>query len=202
MHEHDRDRLDAVGERGREIGADRGKVWLPFDRAVGAHPLVHLDDALEQHLGLDDVLGEDLRPVLVADAQRVTEAFRGHQQRAVALALQQRIGGDRGAHFHGADAARRDRLALLQAEQVADALHGGIAIAFRILRQQLVRGERAVWAPSDHVRESAAAVDPEVPGPSHCALDVLVGHAFAGDGAAGLCQHAFSSPIVISDCTR
>jgi hypothetical protein len=34
--------------------------------------------------------------------------------------------------------ARRDRLARLRAEQVADALHGGVAIGLGILRQQLV----------------------------------------------------------------
>ena len=164
VHEHDRDGLDAVGERGLELGAHGGEIGLLLDRAVGAHALVDLDDALEQHLGLDDVLGEDFRAVLVADAQRVAETFRRHQQRAVALALQQRIGGDRRAHLHGADAAGRDRLALLQAEQVADALHGGVAIGFRVLREQLVRGQRAVRPPPDHVGEGAAAVDPEVPG--------------------------------------
>ena len=40
-------------------------------------------------------------------------------------------------------AARRDRLARSQAEQVADALHGGVAIGLRIFRQQLV-GDEAV----------------------------------------------------------
>ena len=92
--------------------AHRGEIGLLLDRAVGAHALVDLDHALEQHFGLDDLLGEDLRPRLVADAQRVAETFRGHQQRALALALEQRVGGDRGAHLHGADAAGRDRLAL------------------------------------------------------------------------------------------
>ena len=46
---------------------------------------------------------------LVADAQRVGEAAVDHQQRALALALQQRVGGDRGAHLHRLDQPGRDR---------------------------------------------------------------------------------------------
>ncbi len=177
VHEHDRDRLDAVGERGIELEAHRAEIGRAFHRAVGAHALVDLDHALEQHFGLDDVLGENLRTILVADAQRVTETFRGDQQRAVALALQQRIGGDRGAHLHGADAALRDRLAFGEAEQVADALHGGIAIGFGVFREQLVRGERAVRPPPDHVGERAAAVDPEIPGVASPLRFSLIRHA-------------------------
>ena len=64
---------------------------------------------------------------------------------ALALALEQRIGGDRRAHLDGADRGRGDRLARAQTQQVANALHGGVAIGFRVVRQQLVGDERAVW---------------------------------------------------------
>ena len=37
-------------------------------------------------------------------------------------------------------------LAAFQAEQIADALHGGIAIGLRVLREKLVRDQRAVRA--------------------------------------------------------
>ena len=47
MHEYDRDRVDAVGERGLEFATDGREIGLPLDRAVGAHALVHLDDPLE-----------------------------------------------------------------------------------------------------------------------------------------------------------
>ena len=57
-----------------ELGAHRGEIGRALDRAVGAHALVDLDDALVEQLRHDDVLGEDLRPGLVADAQRVAEA--------------------------------------------------------------------------------------------------------------------------------
>ena len=147
-----------------ELGAHRREVELALDRAVGAHALVDLDDALEQHLRLDDVLGKNLRPRLVADAQSVSKTLGGEKKRAVALALEQRVGRDRGAHLHRADAAGRDWLALCKAEQIADALHGGVAIGLGVLGEQFVRGERAVRAASHHVGEGAAAVDPEIPG--------------------------------------
>jgi hypothetical protein len=52
----------------------------------------------------------------------------------------------------------------LQAEEVADALHGGVAIGFRIFREEFMRDQRAVGLPSDNVGESTAAIDPEIPG--------------------------------------
>ena len=80
------------------------EIERALHRAVGAHALVDLDHALVQHVGLDDVAGENFRPRLVADAQGVAKTLGDQQQRALALALEQRIGGDRGAHLHGADA--------------------------------------------------------------------------------------------------
>ena len=85
----------------------RGEVGLLLHRAVGAHALVHLDDALVEHLRLDDVAGEDLRPRLVADLERVAETLGDEEERALALALEQRIGGDGGAHLDRADARPR-----------------------------------------------------------------------------------------------
>ena len=84
-------------------------------------------------------------------------------KRALALALEQRVGRDRGAHLHRADQAGGNRLAGGQAEEIADALHGGVAIGLRILRQQLMGNQRAVGPPPDHVGEGAAAIDPEIP---------------------------------------
>ena len=142
VHQHDGDGVDAVKLGALKLGAHRVEIERALHGAVGAHPLVDLDDALVQHVGLDDVLGEDLRPRLVADAQRVAKAFGDEQQGAVALALEQRIGGDRGAHLDRGDALARDRLAGFKPEQVADAVHRGVPIGFGIFREQLV-GERA-----------------------------------------------------------
>ena len=104
-----------------EVAAHGSEVGRRLDRAVGAHALVDLDDALVEQLRQDDLLGEDVGPRLVADPQRIAKAVGDEEERAVALALEQRVGGDRGAHLDGADRAGRDRRAGRQAEQVADA---------------------------------------------------------------------------------
>jgi len=66
-------------------------------------------------------------------------------------------------HLHGPDGPAWDRLAGLQPEQIADALHRGIAIGFGVFRQQLVRHQRTVRPSTDDVGEGSAAVDPEIP---------------------------------------
>ena len=163
MHEHDRHRGDTVRLGRLKIAPHLAKIGRAFHRAVGAHTLAHFGDALIEHVRLDDVASENLRPRLVADLERVAEALGDQQQRAFALALEQGVGRNRGAHLHRADAPRRDRLARLQAQEIADALHGGVRIGFRIFRQQLVRHQRADRMPPHHVGEGAPAVDPEIP---------------------------------------
>ncbi len=140
VHEHDRHGVDALRAGRFEIGHHGAKIGFALDRAVGAHALVHFGDAFVQHVGFDDMARENLRPCLIADLERVAETLGDEQQSAVAFALEQRIGGDRSAHLHRADAGCRDRLAGLQAEQIADALYGGVGIGLWIFRQQLVRG--------------------------------------------------------------
>ena len=163
MHEHDRDRPDAGGARGRKLAPQRGEVRLALDGSVGTHALVHFEDALVEHFRLDDVAGKDLRPRLVADLEGVAKTLGDDEERALALALEQRIGGDRGAHLHFADHAVGNRLARLDADEVADALHGGVAIGLGIIREELVRNQRPVRPAPDHIGECAAAVDPEIP---------------------------------------
>src|SRR5262249_30895075 len=80
-----------------------------------------------------------------------------------ALALEQSIGRHRRAHLDGANLAGRDGLTRPEAEELADAVHGGIAIGLRVLREQLVGDQRAVRPPPDHIGERAATVDPEIP---------------------------------------
>jgi hypothetical protein len=108
-------------------------------------------------------LGENVGPRLVADFQRVAETLRGQQQGAVALALQQRVGGNRRAHLDRVDLFGRDALVSCHAHQVADALDGGVLVAFRVFRQQLVGLERAVRHARHQVGKRAAPVDPEIP---------------------------------------
>ncbi len=131
MHEDDRHRIDAVGLGLLDGGTAGGNVEQPFDAAVGTHALVDLDDPLIELFGKDDLLGEDVGPRLVGDPQRIAKALGDEQQHAVALALQKRIGGDGGAHLDVADQAGRDRRAGFQAEQVANALDGGVGDRLR-----------------------------------------------------------------------
>ena len=47
---------------------------------------------------------------LVADLERIAKAARGHEQRALAATLKQRIGGDRCPHLDCADDSGRNWL--------------------------------------------------------------------------------------------
>ena len=147
-----------------KLPAQRRQVGLVLDRAVGAHALVHFDDALVEHLRFDDVACENLRPRLVADLERVAKTLGGDEEGTLTLALEQRIGRDRGAHLHSADQTGRQRLVRFDAEEVADALYGGIAIGLGIIGEKFVGNEAPVGPAPDHVGEGAAAVDPKIPG--------------------------------------
>ena len=163
VHEDDGDGIYPVGLRLLHGGAQAAFVERPLHRAVGAHPLVDLHDALVEHLRQHDLLGEDVGPRLVGDAQRVAKTLGDEQERPVALALQERVGRDRGAHLHRADRARGNGLAGLQREQLADAVHRRVAIGFGVLREHLVQRDGAVGPARHDVGECAAPVDPEVP---------------------------------------
>ena len=121
VHQHHGHGADAVGLGAKKFGAHRVNVHRALDRAVGAHPLVNFGDALVKHVGLDDVPREDFRPRLIADAQRVAKTLGDEKQRTLALAFKQRIGGDRRAHLHSANARGRYRLVRREPEQMADA---------------------------------------------------------------------------------
>ena len=164
MHEHDGDGIDAVGAASFERSARSGKIERSLDAAVGADALRHLGDARIEHRRLLYSAREDLWPRLVADLERVAEPFAHEQQNAVALALQQRIGGDRGAHLDAVDQLRRKRVPALNAKKIADARGRRIRIGLWILREELVREQPPVRRPRHDVGEGAAAVDAELPG--------------------------------------
>ena len=105
VHQHDRDRAIAGGERRLQIGAGALPVERLLDRAVGAQALLDLDRAGVELLRQHDVAGEDVGPVLVADPQHVAEAAGDREHGGRALALEQRVGGDRGAHLDRVDPA-------------------------------------------------------------------------------------------------
>ena len=133
------------------------------DLAARADALVRFDHALVQKRRQLDLPHEELGPVLVGDPQRVGEALGDDERRALALALEQRVGRDGGSHLHRADEAGRDRRARRQPQQLANAVHGRVRVALGILGQELVRHERAVGPAPDDVGERSAAIDPELP---------------------------------------
>ena len=101
--------------------------------AVGADALRHLGDARIEHRRLLYSAREDLWPRLVADLERVAEPRAHQQQNAVALALQQRIGGDCSAHLDAVDQLRRKRVPRVHAEKIADAGGRRVRIGLGIL---------------------------------------------------------------------
>ena len=77
VHQHDRDRPVARHRMPPARSARaRSRSSCLLDGAVGAQPLLDLDRAGVELLGQDDVPGEDVGPVLVADAQGVAETAR------------------------------------------------------------------------------------------------------------------------------
>ena len=111
----------------------------------------------------DDLAGENLRPVLVGDPERVAKAPGDEQHGALARAFQQRIGGHGRAHMHRGNVFGRDRRVGRDAKHMANAGERGVAVVVRVVREQLVRGDRAIRPARDDVGEGAAAIDPELP---------------------------------------
>ena len=163
MQEDDRDAAQTALPRRFQFLGQRRLVRRREHLAARAHALPCFDHRAVQQLGQHDVPVEQPRSVLIGDSQRIAKALRSHQQRCLALALEQGVGGDGSTHLHAVDHVGRDGLARLQAQQVSDARDGRVLVVFRVFRQQLVREQRAVRPFGDDVRESAAAVDPELP---------------------------------------
>ena len=170
VHKDDGHGAQAVGKGGAQVLFGPVPVERHQHPAGRVHPLVHLDHPLVQQLGQDDVAGEQLRPVLVADAQGVAEAAGDDQERPFAGSFEQSVGGHGGAHPDRADAARRDGRIRAETEQGADAVHGRVRVALRVFGEELAGGERAVRPPGDDIGEGAAPVDPELPGLPVCCL--------------------------------
>ena len=108
---------------------------------LAGNALQHFDHTLIEHVGKHDVAGEQLWPVLVGDAELVSEATGNGKQRPLALPLEERIRPDRGAHLHRFDPLCGKGIVRTQFEQFTDALRRGIRIPIGILRKKLVGAE-------------------------------------------------------------
>ena len=164
MHEHDGHRGDAVAERFFQGGPRRLEVERHEHFAFGGTALLHLDDLLVQEVGEDDLAGEEVWPILIADAQRVPETPGDEQRGAVPLALEKRVGRNGRPHLDRVDDRGRKCLVTGQAEQVAHALQRRIFVPLGVFRKQLVGDEPAIRRRGHDVGERAAAIDPELPG--------------------------------------
>jgi len=156
-----------VGVGGPQVPGGRLLVERRDQLTVRADPLGHLDHPVVQQLREDDLAGEDARPVLVPDPQRVAEPPGDDQDRGLTPAFEQRVRGHRGAEPDRADLAGRDGLPVRHPEQPADAGQHRIRVPARVFGEQLADSQRAVREPRDHVGERAAPVDPEVPASGH-----------------------------------
>ncbi len=105
VQQNDRAGVDACLARVGEVAARGGFVQRLDFLAVDADAAVDFYHLLVQHGGQGDREVEQARARLVADAERVGEASVDDQQDALALALEQGVGGDGGAHLHGVDLA-------------------------------------------------------------------------------------------------
>ena len=163
VHEHDGDRPDAVIERSLQRLTGRVFIQGGQHTAFRRHPLIDFDDGFIQQFGKFDPARKNIGPVLIADPQLVGEAPCHGQQRAFALAFEQRVRRDRRAHFDRFDDAVRQRGVALDTEGFANTLQGGILVAFRIFGQKLVGRQLAAGRPDDEVGKRPAPVDPELP---------------------------------------
>lgn len=120
--------------------------------------LGRLDDLRVEHVGLDDMAGEDVGAGLVADFEDIDEAVGDDEDGGCALAFQQGVCGDGGAHLDGVD-----RATAMVGEDGAHSLYRSVVIAARILRQELAHDQPARWRARYHVGEGTAPIDPELP---------------------------------------
>ena len=138
-------------------------------RAIRRQAATHLQHAPGKRLRPLDLQGEQIRAVLIADAEQIGKAAVEQQQRWPALALQHRIGGHGGAQPHLGDqpGGNRFRGAGIQPQQSADRPHRRIPCNTRLHRQQLAHLQPALGAPRHQIGEGAAAIDPEAPAGGH-----------------------------------
>ena len=88
--------------------ANGHKIRLGLGRAICEHTLVDFMNLLVEQFWFDDFLGENVRTRLIAERQSVAETPGDEQGSRIALALQQGVGGNGGAHFDGTNLVGRD----------------------------------------------------------------------------------------------
>ena len=173
IHQHDGAGVDAFGLGGGKSHTRRVFVQRLDFAPVHPDAAGDFDDFFVQHGRKNNVQVEQPGARLVANAQAVGKAGVHDQQRALPFALQQRVGGDGGAHFHRLDPAGGDGGVEGDAQDGFDPGDGGVAVAAGVLRQQLMGGQHAGGVARHDIGERAAAIDPELPfGRGHVGLRI------------------------------
>jgi hypothetical protein len=152
-----------ISVRGRQLRPQRGGIQGQNCFAVRADAFRRLDHPLVQHFRKHDMPVEQARPRLRGDPQCIAKSARDYQQRTLALTLQKRVRGNRGAHLHAGHPLWGDRIVLAKPEQPAHSLQGRIVVLGGILRQKFQGVQRLIRCASDHIREGSAPVYPELP---------------------------------------
>ncbi len=161
VQKHDGHGAPPGGAGARQVGTQPRQVERGQHLALRVDALARFQHARVQALGQHDVAREDVGAVLVADAQRVGEPGGGDQQHRLAAARQQRIGGHGGADLDRTDrGAAGGRAGEDGTGRGQPRVAGGAA---GHAGQHLAHVQHALRRHADHVREGAAAVDPELP---------------------------------------
>ena len=170
VHQHDGERIDAVGtqpfESPTRLLLVKGSQYL----AIGGNPLVDLHHLRGQLFRQDDMPREDIRPGLVADTQRIPEAAGDGERKPFALAFEQRIRRDRCP-----DPQFRDGAIPMPLHEAPHGFARRIRIMAGIFREQLVGHQRPIGRYGNDIGKGAPAIDSEVPCPlfaarCHCAV--------------------------------
>jgi hypothetical protein len=96
--------LRARAKAARAATASTGAISTP---CALTRP-VRLEDLLVKRRRQANIKIEKPRPRLCADLEQIRKAAIHNQERARALALQERVGRNRGSHFDDIDGARRE----------------------------------------------------------------------------------------------
>ena len=138
MHQNNGNRPDTIIKGGLQARTQFVKVQRFQHGILCINPLGHFLNTLIQHFRKNDLPVEQAWARLIGYAQLITKPLGDNQQRAITLALQQRVGGHGGAHLYRINTVFRHRLTVIKLQQIADSLQGGIFIGLGIFRQQLV----------------------------------------------------------------
>ncbi len=138
VHQHDGAGGDALAARSRERLARGMFVQRLEFLAVHADAAGDLHHLLVEHRRKHDRQIEQARARLIADPERIGEASIDHEQSALPLAFQERVGGDGRPHLHGIHHARRNRRVRRETEHGPDAGDGGVSVPLGVLAQQLM----------------------------------------------------------------